>query len=185
MGGNVIFYSSDKGQAMMRGTGEMILIFNENLPDLGSDQLRSATRYVERKGIALYDELAEYAPAGEGATVSSPCAVNGYCVYNSRLVFNISGGRLMMIDGIRAFDGEIELQEEETIDAVSAIMYFLDAVRNEGIICREICGIEAGYFMNVAVLGECTLRPVWKVITDTGDIYINALSGKHELLTMG
>ena len=91
----------------------------------------------------------------------------------------------MMIDGIRAFDGRMELQEEETIDSVSAIMYFLDAVRNDGIICREICGLEAGYFMNVAVLGECTLRPVWKVITDTGDIYINALSGKHEILTMG
>ncbi len=182
MGGNVIFYSSDIGQSILRGTGEIDLIFNEDLPGVNSDYAQSVAKYMKRNGVEISKELAEVSLLSDGASVIAPCMLDGYCVYNSKLNFTISGEKLMMINGTRIFDGEVTVRNEELIDSVSAMMLFLDIVRSDGYICSIVKGLEAGYFMNVAVSGECTLRPVWRVSTDTGVIYINAVSGKAENL---
>ena len=178
MGGNVFFYSSEKGQAILRGTGEASLIFNEDMPEMGNDRRLSISKFMSQNGIEVYPELAEE----NGDTLVFPCVIADKCVYNSRLSFNISGDKLMMIDGFRVFDGEIEERDEQLIDSVSAIMCFLDMVRTEGYICSAVTGLDSGYFMNVAVSGVCTLRPVWRVSTDIGDVYINAVTGKAESL---
>lgn len=182
MGGNVIFYSSDIGQAILRGTGEISLIFNDELPDMSSDHAAAAAKYMEKNGLKLFSNLAKVNASNDGATAILPCEFDGYCIYNSKLSFTVSGEKLMMIDGTRPFDGETSYLDEAVIDSVSAMMCFMEIVRSDGYICSRVNGIEAGYFMNVAVSGECTLRPVWKVATDTGDIYINAVSGKMESL---
>lgn len=182
MGGNVIFYSSGIGQAMLRGTGEISLIFNDELPDMSSDHAEEADKYMKNNGLELYSELAKVTTSSDGATAVIPCEFDGYCIYNTKLSFTVSGDKLMMIDGTRPFDGDTEFHDETVIDSVSAMMCFMDIVRSDGYICSRVLGIEAGYFMNVAVSGESTLRPVWKVETDTGDIYINAVSGKMESL---
>ena len=182
MGGNVIFYRSDMGEAMLHGTGVISLLFHDDQPDLSGDFAQSAAKYMSRKGIDLYPENAEANIMNDSATVNVPCAYDGNCIYNAKLSFTISDGRLIMIDGTRVFDGEITQKNVEIIDSVSAIMYFLDYVRNDGYICSSINGLEAGYFMNVAVSGESSLRPVWRISTDTGVVYINAVSGKTESL---
>lgn len=182
MGGNVFFYSSDVGEAMLRGTGELDLVFNEDLPAVGNDFAASLSKYMGRKGVELYAPAAEATPSNTGATVVIPCMFNDFCVYNAKLSFTVSGGHLMMIIGTRVFDGELKVQDEKCIDSVSALMHFVEIINEKGHLCRSISGLEAGYFMNVAISGECTLRPVWKISTDIGEFYINAVSGKAESL---
>jgi len=61
-------------------------------------------------------------------------------------------------------------------------MRFLEIVRSEGFICSRLEGLMPGYLMNVTVSGESTLTPVWHIETDTGELFINALSGKQETI---
>ncbi len=181
-GGNVIFYSTRSGQALLRGTGEIELIYDANLPELDADHVQSVAKLMKKHGIDVNESLAELNQQSDSSTLNIPCVRDGYTVYNSKLNFTVSSNKVMMIKGTRIFDGDVTERGEELVDSVSAIMYFLDSLRSEGYVCSRITGLEAGYFMNVAVSGECTLRPVWRVSTDTGDVYINAVSGKVESL---
>lgn len=182
LGGNVFFYSSETGQAVLRGTGEIDLIFHEDFPDISDDTARSLAKYMKRCGVELSAEHAEFPKDKNGGSVLIPCSYNGSCVYNSKLSFTVSDGSLMMINGTRVFAGEAKVRQEELIDSVSAVMLFLEYVRSDGYICSRINGLESGYFMNVAVSGESSLRPVWRISTDTGVVYINAVSGKAETM---
>ena len=179
MGGNVVFYSSSKGQASLRGTGEMVLIYDSDMPEFSGDVADGLARYMARKGLELSANNSQSAN-DDGNLIIIPCAYEGVCVYNSRLSFSFSGDKLIMIDGLRVFDGEAKVRDEIVMDSVSALMHFLDYTLSEGFDCSEITGLEAGYFMNVAVSGESSLRPVWEISTDSGVVYINAVSGKLE-----
>ncbi|MBQ8264877.1 MAG: hypothetical protein IJY96_08915 [Oscillospiraceae bacterium] len=180
MGGNVIFYSSATGQALLRGTGEIELIYDDNIPSLSSDYESSIVKLMKKNGIELYKAYAETNSSGDATAISFPCALDGFCVYNSELNFNVAGNRIMMINGTRVFSGNIITEEEDTIDSISVVMSFLELMKAEEKTIMEISELEAGYFMNVAVSGECTLKPVWKIIADGDAYYINAVSGRME-----
>lgn len=180
LGGNVIFYSSDYAQAIMRGTGEIELIYDDNSPELGADPAESVAKLMEKKGIELYEELAVQNDASYGLLLTIPCGVDGFCVFNSGLNFSISNSRLIMVRGTRVFDGRMISSGEDLIDGITAIMYFIEHLRSDGLGCSKITDLEPGYFMNVAVSGECSLKPVWKLTTDAGEFYINAVNGRME-----
>lgn len=178
LGGNILFYEAESGQAMFRGNGELDVVFGSGGADLGSSDGKAAAKFMGRSGLELYPASQQY----EDGDLIVCCGLDGYCVYNAKLVFTLNDDRLMMINGTRIFDGSRSDSAENVMDSITAMMRFIEIVHDEGYICSRISGLEAGYVMSVSVSGECSLSPVWRVITDTGELYINAVSGKLETL---
>lgn len=180
LGGSILFYRSAGGQAVLRGTGEMELLMGEKSVQEKRSAARACADYFKKAGIAVDVDSARIEESGMGPTVTMLCMWNGYPVYNAGMVFDFSEDTLYMVTGIRVFDVETSSVSEGVMDSVSALMRFVEIVKNEGFICSRLTGVSAGYLMNVTVSGESTLTPVWHIGTDTGDLYINAVNGRAE-----
>lgn len=175
LGGNIIHYTSGRGQAMIRGNGELSIIFSGDRPDMEVNA-KSASKLMSRYGI----ELSRDGAFAEGSDITLRCTLDGYSVYNATLTFTVAGDSLSMVNGTCVFGGERSDSSENVMDSATAMMRFLEIVRDEGFICSRIDTVEAGYFLSVSVSGISTLSPVWHISTDTGELYINAVSGKIE-----
>ena len=177
-GGSIWFYESGKGQAVMRGTGEMELLLTGEEVRRSGDGAREAAKLFSRAGVELYP--LERAPEGDDSRLSLCCGWNGYPVYNAVMNFDFSGDRLYMVSGTMVFNVETESEPDAGMDSVSALVRFLELAKSEGFICSRLETVTPGYYVNVALSGESTLTPVWRIATDTGDFFINAVSGRME-----
>lgn len=178
LGGNILHYTSQDGQALYRGDGEIGVIFSGNRPNMNLSG-KDADKFLRRGGLRLYARSEQFVDSD----VIVCCALDGYCVYNAKLSFTVSNGEITMINGTRIFNGARSYSDDVVMDSVTAMMRFLEIVRDEGYICSRITTVEAGYFLSVSVSGVSTLSPVWHIKTDTGELYINAVSGKIETIT--
>ena len=178
LGGNILYYTSDSGQALYRGDGEIGVIFSGKRPNMGLSA-KDADKFLSRGGLRLYTASEQI----KDSDVIVCCALDGYCVYNAKLIFTLSGDEIAMVNGTRIFNGTRTYSNDTVMDSVTAMMRFLEIVRDEGYVCSRVTTVEAGYFLSVSVSGVSTLSPVWHIKTDTGELYINAVSGKIETLT--
>ena len=177
LGGSIWFYSSERGQAMMRGTGEMDLLMTGETVARGDDPDRTAKRLFSRAGVELYALGTE---TDDGS--AELCGVwNGCPVFNARLSFAFSGERLYMVSGTMLFNRETD-RGDVGMDSVSVLVRFVDLAKSEGFICSRIEALSPGYMLSVTMSGESTLIPVWRIGTDTGDFIVNAVSGRTENL---
>ncbi len=174
-GGSIWYYYSNRGQLVMRGTGEMDLLYDGDAVKKRGDPLKAATRLFSRAGLELYADGARLS----GEELSICCCWNGYPVYNARLSFDFSGEQLQLVTGTVVFNTESETGEVG-MDSVTVVTRFVELVTSEGFICSRLESLTPGYLMTVTRSGESTLNPVWRIATDTGELYINALSGQVE-----
>lgn len=178
LGGSILFYRSERGQAVLRGTGEIDVLFTlDSVPIKGSRE-KTAEKLFSDAGVALSPWRMDM--SDDGGHVECCCLWDGIPVYNARLDFDFSGDSLSMVTGTLVMGRETERSTEGVMDAVSALVRFLEIVRSEGFICSRLDALTPGYLMSVTVSGECTLTPVWHIETDTGELYVNALNGKTE-----
>ena len=171
-GGNIIYYRGEKGQALLRGSGELDVVpYGSAFPLRGSPE-RTAEKLLRGIGVA-----AVY--AGEGENTNFYCCFDAVPVYNAILSFTFSDAAcLTMLTGTRLFDNAQRASEGDGMDSVSALLRFVEIVRTEGYICSRIDSMEAGYYMTVSRSGASELTPVWRIGTDTGVLLIDAESGK-------
>ncbi|MGN1002402.1 MAG: hypothetical protein ACI4PC_06485 [Oscillospiraceae bacterium] len=180
LGGNILYYSSASGKASLRGTGEMDMIFSGGSIGDGGKPERAAVRLLNKAGFDVDESSASVNASGENSSVTLCFAWEGYPIYNARVCLDYSGGRLQMLTGTRPFDTVSSTDAGDVMNCVSAVMRFVELVKSDGLICSRLEEVEPGYIMSVEVSGESDLTPVWKIVTDTGNIYINALTGKTE-----
>ena len=176
MGGNILFYRSERGQALFRGSGEVTLLFAADAVPLRDSEEKTAQRLLRKAGM----EAVPAEPAGtEGAAVLTRfyCCRDGYPVFNAELEFDFSGGSLYMISGTRLFDIRTETDDSGLLDSVSALLRFAELVRAGSFSCSRLYGIVPGYLSEVVVSGESSLRPVWRLETDGGTLLLDAESG--------
>ena len=171
VGGNIIYYRAEKGQALLRGSGEMDIVLNYGAVPLRGSQERTAERLLRSIGVSAR-------PTDEGANVDFYCCCDGVPVYNAILSFTFSENSLTMLSGTRLFDGVTRSAGEGQLDSISALLRFVEIVRTEGYICSQVDSVEAGYTMTVTRSGVSELSPVWRIVTDTGPVLIDAGSGK-------
>lgn len=176
MGGNIMFYRNDKGQALFRGNGELTTLFSSGEFPLRGNAEKTAQRMLKRAGM----DAASAEELNTDGVVSFYCCQNGYPVYNAVLQFDYYDNGLYMLSGFRIFDTVTEVSSAQLQDSVSALMSFVKIVNEEGIICSRIDSIQAGYLQSVQVSGESLLVPVWRLETDAGVVLINAETGKLE-----
>lgn len=178
-GGSIYYYRSADGQAVMRGTGEFDLLFNTGAVRARGGAKKAAQRLFSRAGVELYGEGMQLADDGETLLVC--CTWNGYPVWNAALEISLNGDSFYTVFGTLVFNRETGTGEQG-MNSVSALLRFLEIVNSEGLICSRLESLTPGYLMHVTVSGESTLTPVWHFVTDTGEVYLNALTGLTERL---
>lgn len=175
-GGNIFSYVGTKGKAQLRGSGELDMLLDTGAAPVRGSAMRTAQRLLRRAGIGA-------TPVEEGAAadaVSLCCTCDGCPVYNAVLSFDFVGGSVRMVSGTRLFDTAAAEDSTGLMDSVSVLVRFLGIVRDEGFICSRIESVTPGYLQTVARSGEAELAPVWRIVTDTGVLMIDAETGKTE-----
>lgn len=180
LGGNIWFYTSENGQASVRGTGECDILFDTDSFGTGHDAEKTAARVMKRIGLEPDEDNAFTNTGRDGGIVNIGCIWQGCRVYNAQMSFTFNGDYLMMISGTRIFDVRTQENRESVMDELSVMMRFVEVVSEQGLVCSSLNGLEAGYVFSVTVSGEGMLNPVWRFTTDTGDVYINAVTGRVE-----
>ena len=173
VGGNIFFYRGDKGQALLRGSGEMDVLMDSRAVSVRGSEERTAQRVLRSIGMTAI-------PVEGSEDTEFYCSCEGLPVYNAVLRFDFSGNSLTMISGTRLFDNLTKSAENNGMDSVSVLLRFIEIVRSEGFICSRIDSVEPGYLMSVTRSGEAELTPVWRIGTDAGALMINAETGKTE-----
>lgn len=180
LGGSILFYRTERGQAVLRGTGEIdMLLTGESVPVKGSREKTAARLFA---GAGIETDLWTISET-DANHIDCCCLWNGIPVYNAKLGFDFSDNNLSMVSGTLVLNRETKHSTEGVMDPISALIRFLEIIRSEGLICSRLDALTPGYLMNVTVSGESTLTPVWRIRTDTGELYINALSGKTETVS--
>ena len=179
LGGSIWFYRSDAGQAVMRGTGEMDYLTEGGVQTRARSLEATATELFRRAGVELY---AEGAAAVTENSVTLCCGWGGFPVYNAVLEFYFFDEQLSMVSGTLVFSRETAVSESAAMDSAGVLVRFVDLVKSEGLICSELKSLTPGYSMTVTVSGEGVLTPVWRLTTDTGDVYVNAVNGRLETI---
>jgi len=179
LGGNILFYRSDRGEARFRGTGEFQMMPYTGQIARGGDPVDTAVSVMRKMGMETDTDSAETAAEGETVTVTLICRYNGENVYNCTVSFLFTSESLVMIDGRRPLEYAAD-QNTETLDAATALLHYLSEIRSEGLICSEIRSVEPGLIMSASASGEGTMTPFWRIETDVGQNYVNGLTGKIE-----
>lgn len=182
LGGNIWFYSSGSGQASVRGAGECDILFSTDAFGTGRSAAKSAAKVMKKLGLEPDEANANVNSGRDGASVKLGCLWQGCPVYNAGLSFTFSEDYLVMISGTRIFDRQVQVSGEGVLDELSVMLRFVEAVSEQGFVCSSLSALDPGYIFSVAVSGEGTLTPVWRFTTDTGEIYINAVTGRVETL---
>lgn len=177
LGGKIMFFRTEKGQANFRGSGEMTALYTAGAVPLRADAARTALRLLQQAGI----DAEPTGPSPEDAlSAELRCLWNRYPVYNAVLQFDYSDDSLYMISGNRVFDSLTGEDGTGLMNSVSALLRFVELVERDGLICSRLDAVQAGYLQAVVVSGESTLSPVWRIETDTGVFLINADTGAME-----
>lgn len=177
-GGKIMFYKTEKGQAVFRGSGEMTALYTTGaVPLRAGGAAKTTLRLLQQAGIDA--ELTGSIPE-ETLFTEVRCVWNHYPVYNAVLQFDYSDNSLYMISGNRVFDSQTGEDGTGLMNSVSALLRFVELVEQDGIICSRLDAVQPGYLQTVVVSGESTLSPVWRIETDTGVFLINAETGVME-----
>ena len=179
LGGNILFYRSDAGQAVFRGSGEVTALFLAGSIPLRGSAEKTSEKLMRRMGL----DSALFAAGADGDTIVYTeyyCCKDGYPVFNARLHFDYSENGLYMITGTRLFEDRVAQDGSGLLNSVSALMRVAEIVENGEAGCSRVERCRPGYLMSVVVSGESTLIPVWRLETDSGEYLINAETGRLE-----
>ena len=171
VGGNIFFYRGEKGQALLRGSGEMDVLLDSRVVSIRGGEDRTAQRVLQSIGVTAI-------PIDGTNDPEFYCSCDGLPVYNAVLRFEFTDNSLSIISGTRLFDNLTKNTERSGMDSVSVLLRFIEIVRSEGFICSQISSVQPGYLMSVTRSGEAELTPVWHIETDAGALMIDAETGK-------
>jgi hypothetical protein len=176
-------YTSDSGQAVFDGTGAFTFRLS---PGVVTDS--EGAENAARKLLGLMNLEAEIDTVrqdGAIKTVTAVCTRNGADIFNDTIIFSFKDGNLEEISGTYIPGVVMTAQKTEMNSCASALMSFLAEVRKGNYQCSEIESVEPGYRVTAVLLGGGSLGPVWRVVTDTGTVFVDALTGKVEPAAAG
>ena len=180
-GGNSFFYSGADGQATFRGTGDFEILLNSGVISTGRSPLDAAKATLKKLNIDYSDAGPIVTNNGDNTTVTLYCSWNQTAIYNARISLVFNSDYLWLISGVRPLDIKSSVQSSENFpDSTTILMNFLETTNKNGYIFSEINELKIEYSMNSAVSGNCTLKPVWCVVTNSGTYSIDDQTGEAE-----
>ena len=178
-GAGVYRYSGDKGVIQFHSNGEFSASFAPGaFPLEGTQPEKHALETLElldfqgqvvavesQDGITTVTVRQRY-----GDTLLLSC--QAVLVYENSCLTAISQGR--RLNGTPSAASK----QEETIPAASALICFVNGLKELGDVCSTVTAVEESYRFSTSFSGPARLIPVWYITTDTGSYQLDGLTGE-------
>lgn len=171
-GGGIYRYEGASGSAVLRSGGQVEVVCTRAVddPDALCAEVFSAFGYTETQRAADGNEITATRRLGEDG------------IFNAWLTLRFDGDTLTGADGVLLPAGSGRL-DADGLDAVSAVVSYLDYRNASGVICTAITGVQRGYLLQSAASAPLRLVGVWRIETDVASYYVNSSNG--EVLRVG
>lgn len=166
-GGGIYRYYNADGSATFRSTGALEASCTRSIAD--ADAFCS-----ELFASFGYRETDRTLSNGTG-TVSAVRQVGGSDVFNATLTLTFAYGQFCGAAG--TFLPAVSGAGEGGLDAVSAVVAFLDHRNSTGLLCTEITGVRGGYLLQSTASAPLRLVGVWRIDTNVASYYVNQTTG--------
>lgn len=178
-GGNRLFYNGEKGQAVFRGTGGFEILMNEEAVPVGRDAEATARSFLRKLGIGTSaDDVTCDVTDGSG-TVILTGEVNGTQVLSCTVTLTFTNGSLLLAVGTRPLE-PVAVGESSAVDLPTALIRFAAAANASGRVCSRVIDARLCCVQSASASGTGELTPVWRIDTDAGSFFINAMTGREE-----
>lgn len=169
VGGGIYRYVGDAGQCLLRSSGAVEAALDRSVSD--------PETFCDNICIDRGYELTYATLDGGSGTVHAIRRLSGGVVFNATLEFTFSQNRLLAVTG--SFLPAAETAEgDDAIDAVTALVRFLDYSNLGGEVCTEITDVRSGYLLQSTASASLRLIPAWRITTDVNQYYVNIISGE-------
>lgn len=98
-------------------------------------------------------------------------------IFNASLTLTFSRGALTAVSGT-FLSSLTEGTRADGIDAITALVRFLDHRSASGLVWTEIQSVESGYLLQSSAATPLRLLPVWRIGTDVNSFYVNCKTGE-------
>ena len=169
VGGGIYRHTNASGQCMIRAGGAVEASMQRAVssPDAFANDLFS--RYGYRR---VSDEFAD-----GRKTICGIRELSDMTVFNATLALTFSQDRLTAVDGF--FIPKVETApHSESMDAVTALVRFLDYSNANGEVCTSVEDVTCGYLLHNTAFASQRLLPAWRITTDVSRYYVNAVDGE-------
>lgn len=173
-GGGLYLYRGAAGEVSFRPGGELTASLQDAPRWHAGDAAGHAAALLDE--IGLDGELTSLSPSGTGETVQFRQLWEGAPLFSCSLAFTYREGRLESISGTVLLTGPAAGESGGTLTLPTALLRFLDYVKDSGDVCSSILSMEAGYRSSQS-FSSTALTPVWLISSDTADYYLDASTG--------
>ena len=169
-GGGTYTYSSGSGAARFRTGGSFEVAGSLSTGDVEAFCRKFCQTFSYEPVVLKLDSTG----TGSGSTV---CLHRGLPVFNAALTFTVDHGTLLTVSGtLLPEDGAPVSGETELLSSTAALTAFQSARRESGAVVSAVTETALCYELQSGVSSP-SLTPVWRVVTDTSDYYVNCVSG--------
>ncbi len=169
-GGGISSYSSSRGGAMFRSTGA----FDAAGTLAREDAMDFCQDFCQRYG---YTEPS-FRLLGDGSTATVTRQYDGVPVFNCTVTFSITGGVLDSVSGTLLPDTFTAAPvETEPLSAIAALTAFQKVRRDTSAAVSSVTELYCCFELQSSASSHMSLVPAWCIVTDTGNYYVNCITG--------
>lgn len=175
-GGGLYLYRGGLGEVSLRSGGGLSAEFLRN-DHWKTDRPEDHAAALLKK-LGVEGALTEQENEGEDVVLRFTQSWNGTPVFSCEVEFVYRDGYLTTLRGalLMAADGTAEAGQALTLP--TALMRFSEELGATGDVCSAIRSMEPGYRGTAQSLsGGARLTPVWLVVTDTANYYLDCVTG--------
>lgn len=123
-----------------------------------------------------YAQLSSQLTNGSGS-VTAVRSEKGQLIFNASLTLTFSDSSLTGVSGtfLPTLD---ESRRADGLDAVDALVHFLDYCSASGVVCTEVRTLDEGYLLQTSSASPLRLQSVWRISTDVSSYYVNCKTGE-------
>lgn len=176
-GGSIFRYTGEKGTAEFRGTGDFEVNFTPTRVCKAGGEGDMVRQLLEQLNVSADSSWIRQETVGQETAITALCSWQGNPAWACQVRFFFREDGLYRIDGQRLFDTATG-EAGDTISAMTAVLYFVNSEYGGQI--SKITSVQAGYATSVPTSGNCVLQPTWRLDTDDGNFYVNAVTGRTE-----
>ena len=168
--GDVVTYSSDRGAARFHSNGAF---------DAAGDLSDGGAEDVCREFCETFSCGAPVLSLDEtgSGTASAVCLHGGIPVYNAAVTFTIDQGDLLSVSGTLLPEEAAAGDSQELLSAAAALTAFQQARRESYMVVSAVTDLYPCYELVGSTASALSLVPVWCVVTDTANYYVNCITG--------
>ena len=169
VGGGIYRYVGETGQCLFRASGavEASLERDAEDPETLARELLTAGGY----------QLVSADLANGSGSISAVRALSETLVFNAGLELVFSQNRLVSVAGSFVPAASVG-HTDRGINAVTALVRFLDHSSESGEICTAVTAVHAGYLLESTAALPQQLIPAWRITTDVSQYYVDMRTGE-------